>query len=100
MNEKNMDLCDMKCKLIDALKTQLSGGVGNVDAEEAGEVVDMIKDFAQTDYYEAKAHYYRSVEKAMEEGKSRGRYGYEELCHEWIFVAYSFRKPRQRQARG
>ena len=36
----------------------------------------MIKDFAQTDYYEAKAHYYRSVEKAMEEGKSRGRYGY------------------------
>ena len=30
MNEKNMDLCDMKCKLIDALKTQLSGGVGKV----------------------------------------------------------------------
>ena len=75
-NEKNMDLCELKCTLIDALKTQMSGGVGNVDAEEAGEVVDMIKDFAQTDYYEAKAHYYRTVEKAMEEGKSRGRYGY------------------------
>jgi len=65
-NEKNMDLCELKCTLIDALKTQMSGGVGNVDAEEAGEVVDMIKDFAQTDYYEAKAHYYRTVEKAME----------------------------------
>lgn len=62
-NEKNMDLCELKCTLIDALKTQMSGGVGNVDAEEAGEVVDMIKDFAQTDYYEAKAHYYRTVEK-------------------------------------
>ena len=73
MNEKNMDLCDMKCTLIEALKTQLSGAVGNVDANEAGEVVDMIKDFAQTDYYEAKAQYYRSVEKAMEEGNSRGR---------------------------
>ena len=31
-NEKNMDLCELKCTLIDALKTQMSGGVGNVDA--------------------------------------------------------------------
>lgn len=76
MNEKNMDLCELKCKLIDALKTEMTGGVGSVNAEEAGQVVDMIKDFAQTDYYEAKAHYYRSVEKAMEDGKSNRRYGY------------------------
>lgn len=45
------EICEMKEQLLNAMKTQLSGNLNNVDTAEAGEVIDMIKDLAEAEYY-------------------------------------------------
>lgn len=68
--EKYKDMKDLKHSLIDAAKMEMAKGIDNVNAEELGEVVDMIKDLAE-------ACYYCSIVDAMESesyGYDRWRY--------------------------
>lgn len=69
--EKYKDMKEIKHDLIDAAKAEWAKGIENVNTEELGEVVDMIKDLAE-------ACYYCSVTDAMDEyepmGYDRWRY--------------------------
>lgn len=60
-------ICKMKEKLMCATEAQFSGGLECVDTNEAGDVVDMIKDLAETEEKIWKACYYKTVIKAMHE---------------------------------
>lgn len=64
--EKSRKLCELKDKLVTAMADQVSMGVQNVNTNEAGQVVDMIKDLAEAEEKCWKACYYRSIVKAME----------------------------------
>lgn len=64
---KTKELCDLKDKLVCALSGQISNGVQNVNTNEAGEVVDMIKDLADAEEKLWKACYYKCIVKAMHE---------------------------------
>lgn len=64
---KVKELCDLKDKLVCALSGQVSNGVQNVNTNEAGEVVDMIKDLAEAEEKLWKACYYKCIVKAMHE---------------------------------
>ena len=87
---------DMVEKLTKCTEMELEKGIENVDTEEMGEVVDMIKDLCEAEYY-AKVikamdeHDFDNAEEIMDDGRrgyrgqprdSRGRYmrrGYEEM---------------------
>lgn len=79
------EVCQIEKDLISALKTVTSHGVfsKDVDSKELGELVDMVKDMAETKRNCWEAHYYETVSKAMEEydydsddrmGYNRNRY--------------------------
>ena len=61
------DICDMREKLISWTKEAMAGDASTVDAHELGEVIDMIKDTYQMEYYCSKKKYYDTVTEAMEE---------------------------------
>ena len=61
------DICEMRKKLIEWTKEATNGSPESVDAQELGEVIDMIKDTYEIDYYCAKTKYYESVTEAMDE---------------------------------
>lgn len=63
----NYDICEMHKKLIEWTKEAMSGSPNSVDTQELGEVIDMIKDIYQLEYYCAKTKYYESVTEAMDE---------------------------------
>ena len=60
-------ICEMRKKLIEWTKEAMSGSPNSVDTQELGEVIDMIKDIYQLEYYCAKTKYYESVTEAMDE---------------------------------
>ncbi len=64
-----MDVCQIEKDLVCALKTAVSHGVFSkeVDGKELGELVDMVKDMAETKRNCWEACYYESVVEAMEE---------------------------------
>lgn len=64
---KTYELCELKDKLVCALKDQLGMGIQNVNTHEAGEVVDMIKDLAEAEEKLWKGCYYKCIVKAMHE---------------------------------
>ena len=87
---------DMVEKLTKCTEMELEKGIENVDTKEMGEVVDMIKDLCEAEYYGkiSKAmdeHDFENAEEIMHEGRrgyrgqprdSKGRYmrrGYEEM---------------------
>jgi hypothetical protein len=57
----------MKEKLMHCAETQVNEHLSEVNAEELGEVIDMIKDLEE-------AMYYKSVTEAMEEGKEKEKH--------------------------
>lgn len=63
----NYDICEMRKKLIEWTKEAMSGSPNSVDTQELGEVIDMIEDIYQLEYYCAKTKYYESVTEAMYE---------------------------------
>lgn len=78
--EKSFDLseiCQIEKEMTNALKTVTSHGIFSreVDKEELGDLVDMIKDLAETKRNCWEAHYYELVCEAMinwEDGESMG----------------------------
>ena len=84
IESKMTDLCKMEEHLIETLKCELSKGAQCVDTDEAGKVIDMIKDLSEAKKDCYKALYYKSIVAAMLESESgryapagRGRKGYE-----------------------
>lgn len=78
MNDKKYameTLCNVKETLISLVKSEVSGNLSEVDTHELGEVVDMIKDIAETERNCMEAKYYETVTEAMEDVDSE-RYGY------------------------
>lgn len=53
--------------LVMAFRSQIAKGIDCIDAKEAGEVTDMIKDLAETEKLCYEACYYKTVIEAMEE---------------------------------
>lgn len=77
LKEKMKPIKEMKENLMNTMKMELAKGIQNVDTKEAGEVVDMIKDLAETEYYCTKSCYYETLMEAMEEEKKEEeRFGY------------------------
>lgn len=95
---------DIKKKLVDILKAEIDGkGIQEVDADEAGKVVDMIKDLAETEKacYAAKkdcyeAAYYKSVICAMEEWDDSDNEEIPDIAEEILRMGY----PRGRGSNG
>lgn len=75
LEEKTKRLSEMKERLEECLESEMAKGVGCVDTDEAGKVVDMIKDLAQAEKDCAKACYYKTVIEAMTEGAEEPRWG-------------------------
>ena len=46
-----MDICDLKSDLIKNLRMNFAAGLDRVDTDEAGKVIDMVKDLAEAEYY-------------------------------------------------
>lgn len=67
IEEKVKEICEMKNKLISWTKDELDKGKDCVNTQEAGDVVDMIKDLADAEKNCWKAAYYKAVVKAMYE---------------------------------
>lgn len=74
--EKLKELNELKHTLIDAAKMEAAKGIENINTEEMGEVVDMIKDLASAEKDCMEACYYESITEAME-GYDEGRAGYD-----------------------
>lgn len=88
--EKLRDICEMKKTLTDNLKAQMTN-LETLDTKEAGEVVDMIKDLAQTEAYCWQACYYETVVKAMKEGEREPHYGESRMGYDnWRYSSGRF----------
>ena len=77
------DLKTMKKALISCVQTQINGNLKEVDAEELGEAVDMIKDLEE-------AIYYCTITKAM-----NGESGYEHWGNKEKGKVFLYRKEYQ-----
>lgn len=77
MTDKIKDIKETKEMLVDALKGRLAQGVEAVDAQEAGEVTDMIKDLAEAEKECWEAAYYKSIVEAMKKADEPERMGYD-----------------------
>lgn len=72
LEEEMKPLKKMCEKLMDAANHELEKGIESVNAEELGEVVDMIKDIYKAKKEIAETCYYKSVMEAMEEHDFEG----------------------------
>lgn len=72
MEEKNMMLANTKDDLLEAFKAKVSEGIANMDAEEAGEVTDMIKDLAEAEKLCWEAKYFEEIVSAMHGNEREG----------------------------
>lgn len=78
---KTKELCHIKDTLCDALKFEFGKGVQNINTQEVGQVVDMIKDLAEAEEKCWKACYYKKLIEEMDEeeeyeGDEEYRMGY------------------------
>lgn len=69
-------LCEMKKTLCCWVEQQIAQGPERINAQELGEAVDMIKDFAEAEKACYEACYYKAVVEAMEEYEENPRMGY------------------------
>lgn len=63
-----MDVSTIKQHLIDCLSTVMNKGLDKADTKEMGEVIDMIKDLSEAEYYELMTH----AKKMKDDGYSEG----------------------------
>lgn len=66
MDMKLEPVCEMKHSLTELVRSQFEKGLECVNTDEAGKVVDMIKDLAETEEKCWKAEYYKAIVKAMD----------------------------------
>lgn len=95
--EKLKELNEIKHDLIDAVKSEIAGGIHSVNTEELGAVVDMIKDLASAEKDCMEACYYETVTEAMTEGEEKeGSYGYDR----WRYASGRFAPKGRGSIRG
>lgn len=70
--EKLKDIVEIKHDLVEAVKAEMAQGIEQVDTEEMGEVIDMIKDLAQAEKSCMEAAYYELVCEAMQGDDTAG----------------------------
>lgn len=70
----NYDICMMREKLMTWTKEAMNGDPSGISAQELGEVVDMIKDTYEMEYYFAKRKYYEEKIGAMEDDEGNERF--------------------------
>lgn len=75
LKEKVKPLTEMKEQLIKCLEAEMAKGVEMVSTDEAGKVVDMIKDLADAEKNCIKACYYETVIESMKELEEDPRWG-------------------------
>lgn len=75
--ERLKELNELKHTLIDAAKMEAAKGIENINTEEMGAVVDMIKDLAEAEESCMEACYYETVTEAMTEADGGERMGYD-----------------------
>lgn len=78
LEEETKPIKKMCEKLMDAVNHELDKGIENVNAEELGEIIDMIKDLYEAKEKMYKACYYKQIMEAMEEseyGEDYDEYG-------------------------
>lgn len=74
--EATKDICEIKDSLVKCIKAEIaSKGLDGVNTSEAGEVIDMIKDLAETEEKCFEKLYYQKVVEAMT-SYEEPRYGY------------------------
>lgn len=71
LKTKVAEICELKDKLMCAAKQEMAKGIVNVNTQEMGAVVDMIKDLADAEEKCWKACYYKKIVEAMDEEKER-----------------------------
>lgn len=64
--EKYERVCAVKDRALGIVEAQINGDIKNVDAEELGEVVDIVKDMAEVMKLCSEAEYYHKITEAME----------------------------------
>ena len=69
LEEETKPIKKMCEKLMDAVNHELDKGIENVNAEELGEVIDMIKDLYEAKEKMVKSCYYKQIMEAMEESE-------------------------------
>ena len=69
LEEESKPIKKMCEKLMDAVNHELDKGIENVNAEELGETIDMIKDLYEAKEKMYKACYYKQIMEAMEESE-------------------------------
>ena len=60
-------VCEVFDTMLSCFKSEISNGLMNINAKEAGEVADIIKDMSETEKNLYEANYYKLVSEAMEE---------------------------------
>lgn len=60
-------VCEVFDTMLSCFKSEISNGLMNVNAKEAGEVADIIKDMSETEKNLYEANYYKLVSEAMED---------------------------------
>lgn len=74
--DKYTKVSEAKHKLIDWAMEEFSKEKSQIDTKEMGEVIDMIKDLAETEKLCMETCYYETVVEAMKEGSEEYRMGY------------------------
>lgn len=78
LEEKNNRICTIKDKLIEKIEEESSKPTQEINTEELGEVVDMVKDLAEIEEKCWKSCYYKTVITGMKEASmdEHNSYGY------------------------
>lgn len=103
--ENKSDICMIKDELVTMLRT---GNLRSMDTSEAGEIVDMIKDLAETEYYckvtqameKADEYEYEPMGYNRNRSASTGRYmsgpGYRPMVDQEPYIREYLEHPNQR----
>lgn len=95
------EICDLKKRLIKIVDRELSEkSISEIDTKELGEVVDMIKDFAEAEKCCQEACYYASIVEAMDDAKEdEEKMGYSpktrmRMVNKYLWDDDDYRMPR------
>lgn len=74
MRDSIKDICEMQEIVIEALKESLAKGVSEVDTDEFGKVIDILKDLCEAEKDLHKGCYYKTVTESMHEAGNFDKY--------------------------
>lgn len=69
MDEMMDTICDLKCTLTNLIAGEMSKDLHLIDTEELGMIADILKDLSEVERNSREACYFKTVTKAMKEGR-------------------------------